>query len=58
MVPDNLKAAVIQAAFGAADPSCALNRSYREWRNITASRWTPPRGGAEKKAKLKAGCWS
>src|SRR5262249_27359429 len=30
IVPDNLKAAVIHAAFGVSDPSCALNRSYRE----------------------------
>lgn len=30
VVPDNLKAAVIQAAFGSGDPGCALNRSYRE----------------------------
>jgi transposase len=55
VVPDNLKAAVIRAAFGV-DEDAALNRSYRELARhygFTVDP-TPPRA-AEKKGKVEAG---
>jgi transposase len=55
MVPDNLKAAVIQAAFGAADPSCALNRSYRELAQHYGFKVDPaPPAAPEKKGKVES----
>lgn len=56
VVPDNLKAAVIRAAFGADDPQSALNRSYREFARHYGFKIdpTPPRS-PQKKGKVEAG---
>lgn len=55
MVPDNLKAAVIQAAFGAGDPSCALNRSYRELAQHYGFKVDPaPPAAPQKKGKVES----
>lgn len=53
-VPDNLKAAVIRAAFGVDDPA-ALNRSYRELARHYGARIdpTPPRS-PEKKGRVES----
>jgi transposase len=55
LVPDNLKAAVIRAAFGADGPT-ALNRSYREHARHYGFKIdpTPPRA-PQKKGKVEAG---
>jgi transposase len=55
LVPDNLKAAVIRAAFGADGPS-ALNRSYRELARHYGFKVdpTPPRA-PKKKGKVESG---
>jgi hypothetical protein len=55
VVPDNLKAAVVRAAFGIDDDS-ELNRSYRELARHYGFRIdpTPPRA-AEKKGKVESG---
>lgn len=55
IVPDNLKAAVIRAAFGASD-NPALNRSYREMARHYGFKIdpTPPRS-PQKKGKVEAG---
>lgn len=55
IVPDNLKAAVIRAAFGVDDPT-ELNRSYRELARYYGFKVdpTPPRD-PEKKGKVEAG---
>lgn len=55
LVPDNLKAAVIRAAFGADGPT-ALNRSYRELARHYGFKVdpTPPRA-PQKKGKVEAG---
>jgi transposase len=55
VVPDNLKAAVIQAAFGASDPSCALNRSYRELAQHYGFKVDPaPPAAPKKKGKVES----
>lgn len=55
IVPDNLKAAVIQAAFGAGDPSCALNRSYRELAQHYGFKVDPaPPAAPQKKGKVES----
>ena len=56
VVPDNLKAAVIRAAFGV-DDELALNRSYRELARYYGFRIdpTPPRS-PEKKGKVERAC--
>jgi transposase len=55
VVPDNLKAAVIRAAFGADEP-CGLNRTYRELARYYGFKIdpTPPRS-PEKKGKVESG---
>ena len=55
LVPDNLKAAVIHAAFGVSEPT-ALNRSYRELARHYGCKIdpTPPRS-PEKKGKVESG---
>lgn len=55
LVPDNLKAAVVRAAFGADGPT-ALNRSYRELARHYGFKIdpTPPRA-PKKKGKVEAG---
>ncbi len=55
LVPDNLKAAVIRAAFGVSEPT-ALNRSYRELARHYGCKIdpTPPRS-PEKKGKVESG---
>lgn len=55
VVPDNLKAAVIRAAFGA-DGVCTLNRSYRELARYYGFKVdpTPPRA-PKKKGKVESG---
>jgi len=54
VVPDNLKAAVIRAAFGSTD-DCALNRSYRELARHYGFKIdpTPPRA-PKKKGKVES----
>jgi transposase len=56
LVPDNLKAAVIRAAFGVADGTSELNRSYRELARHYGFKVdpTPPRS-PEKKGKVESG---
>lgn len=55
MVPDNLKAAVIRAAFGINDPSSELNRTYRELARHYGFKIdpTPPRS-PKKKGKVES----
>jgi transposase len=54
IVPDNLKAAVIRAAFGA-DGDCALNRSYRELARYNSFKVDPtPPYAPKKKGKVEA----
>jgi len=55
VVPDNLKSAVIRAAFGPSDPT-TLNRSYRELARHYGFKIapTPPRS-PEKKGKVESG---
>lgn len=55
LVPDNLKAAVIRAAFGVDEPA-SLNRSYRELARYYGCRIdpTPPRA-PEKKGRVESG---
>ena len=54
IVPDNLKAAVIRAAFGSSEP-CELQRSYRELARFYGFMVdpTPPRS-PEKKGKVES----
>jgi transposase len=56
VVPDNLKAAVIRAAFGADDRTSELNRSYRELARHYGFKIdpTPPRS-PKKKGKVESG---
>ncbi len=56
VVPDNLKAAVLRAAFGADRDGVALNRTYRELARHYSFRVdpTPPRS-PEKKGKVESG---
>jgi len=56
MVPDNLKAAVIRAAFGVGNPTGELNRSYRELARHYGFKIdpTPPRS-PKKKGKVESG---
>jgi transposase len=55
VVPDNLKAAVIQAAFGPSDPSPALNRSYRELAQYYGFKVDPaPPAAPQKKGKVES----
>lgn len=55
LVPDNLKAAVIRAAFNAGE-TAALNRSYREFARHYGCKIDPaPAYSPEKKGKVEAG---
>jgi transposase len=55
VVPDNLKAAVIQAAFGVSS-GCALNRSYRELAQHYGFKVDPtPPYAPQKKGKVESG---
>jgi transposase len=55
LVPDNLKAAVIHAAFGVSDPTCALNRSYRELAQHYGFKVDPtPPAAPKKKGKVES----
>jgi transposase len=55
MVPDNLKAAVIRAAFGASDDP-SLNRSYREFARHYGFKIDPtPAYAPKKKGKVESG---
>jgi hypothetical protein len=55
IVPDNLKAAVIHAAFGVSDPGCALNRSYRELAQHYGFKVDPtPPAAPKKKGKVES----
>ena len=55
VVPDNLKAAVIRAAFGVSEPGCSLNRSYRELARHYGFKVDPaPPAAPEKKGKVEA----
>jgi len=55
IVPDNLKAAVIRAAFGASDEP-SLNRSYREFARHYGFKIDPtPAYAPEKKGKVESG---
>jgi transposase len=55
VVPDNLKAAVIHAAFGVSDRSCALNRSYRELAQYYGFKVDPaPPAAPQKKGKVES----
>jgi transposase len=54
-VPDNLKSAVIRAAFAPSDPT-TLNRSYRELaRHYGFKIALTPRRSPEKKSKVESG---
>ncbi len=56
IVPDNLKAAVIHAAFGVSDAGCALNRSYRELARHYGFKVDPaPPAAPKKKGKVESG---
>lgn len=55
IVPDNLKAAVIHAAFGVSDATCALNRSYRELAQHYGFKVDPaPPAAPKKKGKVES----
>lgn len=55
VVPDNLKAAVIRAAFGVSEPGCALNRSYRELARHYGFKVDPtPPAAPKKKGKVES----
>jgi uncharacterized small protein (DUF1192 family) len=55
VVPDNLKAAVIHAAFGVSDAACALNRSYRELAQHYGFKVDPaPPAAPKKKGKVES----
>ena len=55
IVPDNLKAAVIRAAFGISEPGCALNRSYRELARHYGFKVDPtPPAAPKKKGKVES----
>ena len=55
IVPDNLKAAVIHAAFGVSDAACALNRSYRELAQHYGFKVDPaPPAAPKKKGKVES----
>lgn len=55
IVPDNLKAAVIQAAFSPSDPNPALNRSYRELAQYYGFKVDPaPPAAPQKKGKVES----
>jgi hypothetical protein len=55
VVPDNLKAAVIHAAFGVSDAGCALNRSYRELAQHYGFKVDPaPPAAPKKKGKVES----
>ncbi|MCP4309519.1 MAG: IS21 family transposase [bacterium] len=56
LVPDNLKAAVIRAAFGTDDVTSELNRSYRELARHYGFKIDPaPPRSPKKKGKVEAG---
>lgn len=56
IVPDNLRAAVVRAAFGVDAPSCSLNRSYREVARHYGFKVDPaPIYSPEKKGKVESG---
>jgi transposase len=55
IVPDNLKAAVIRAAFGVSEPGCSLNRSYRELARHYGFKVDPtPPAAPKKKGKVES----